>query len=383
MNTAFRFAAIFTVLCLPAFGTAQGVINLQTYKLQPDDLIEISVPNHLDLKYSGPVPPGGKISLPEIGIITLVGKTSAQLENELLTKISVFRNNVAVNVILLEARSKSVQIVGTALKGQGKFTMVPGWRLFDLIAAAGGIMTKPERVSAKLVRGAKLIPLNYVAASNRPDSEDNTPLQPGDMVLLEEIELQHAYVSITGEVAKRSVVELDADLDLYKLVLLGQPTEFASLSKAHILRGTEEIPINLDSVASAKPDKKILDFKLKNGDTLYIPRNETKFSVLGVVGKPGTYPLPENKTVMVLDAYVLAGGASQGADPSRAGLLRTDGKKSSIIHLNLDKIQKKGNTEQNIALKDGDILFVPPRGSSGFRIEELVTPLYLLRLFGL
>ncbi len=381
MKFVFMFAAVLLAL-LPFAAKAQIVANVLNYRLDVDDLIEVSVPNHADLRYAGPVPPGGKISLPEIGVVTLVGKTCSQLEAELQKKITEFRNSVTVDVILLEARSKMVQIVGSTLKTQGKYTMRPGWRLFDLVAAAGGIGAKPNKVNAKLVRNGKLVQLNFLAASDKPDSDDNVLLQPGDMVLLDEVDTVHYFVSITGEGQKRSVVELDQDMDLYRLVLMGQPTEFSDLAKAHILRGTEEIPINLESIDTAKSDEKVTNFKLKPGDTVFIPRIETKFSVLGLVGKPGVYPLPTKKPVTVLDAYALVGG-SQGGDPSRAGILRTTDKKPTIIAVNIDKMLKKSNLDKNIALKDGDILYIPPKGSGGFKLENLVTPLYLLRLFGI
>src|SRR5258708_8856954 len=144
-----------------------------------------------------------------------------------------------------------VQIVGSTLKTQGKYTMRPGWRLFDLVAAAGGIGAKPNKVNAKLVRNGKLVQLNFLAASDKPDSDDNVLLQPGDMVLLDEVDTVHYFVSITGQEQKRSVVELDQDMDLYRLVLVGGPTEFSDLAKAHILRGTEAFPISLESIDTA------------------------------------------------------------------------------------------------------------------------------------
>jgi protein involved in polysaccharide export with SLBB domain len=383
MIRTYILAVSIAFLFVPALVRAQGGLNLQTYVLQPDDLIDISVPNHQDIKYQGPVPPGGRISLPEIGIVTLAGKTCLQLEAELLKKVSEFRNNVAVNVILVEARSKEVQIIGATLKAQGKFTMRPGWRMFDLVAAAGGISAKPNKVSAKLIRGGKAIQLNYQVANDKPDSDDNVLLQPGDMILLDELDQVHQFVSITGEVAKRGTVELDPDLDLNRLVLIGQLTEFSSLKKAHVLRGTEEIPINLESLANAKPDEKVTNFKLRNGDTLFIPRNEATFSVLGVVEHRGVFPLPEGRPVTVLDAYKLAGGSGPTADLAKAGILRTVDKKSSIIPININKILKKAEVDLDIPLKDGDILFIPQRGSGGFRLENLATPFYMLRLLGL
>src|SRR5262249_2928510 len=151
------------------------------------------------------------------------------------------------------------------------------------------------------------------------------------------------------------------DLDLYRLVLVGQPTEFANLAKAHVLRANKEITIDLSSINTATPDDKVKNFKLEKDDTLFIPRLGGKYSVLGAVGKPGPYPLPDDKPLKVLDALILAGGSNAG-DTAHAGLVRTGGKKPELISLNLDSMLKKADLTKDVPLQDGDVLYVPPKG---------------------
>jgi protein involved in polysaccharide export with SLBB domain len=156
------------------------------------------------------------------------------------------------------------------------------------------------------------------------------------------------------------------------------PTELSDLSQAHVLRGNEVLPLNLESIALAKPDEKVQSFKLKNGDTLFIPMIKTKFSVLGAVGRPGVFPLPATRPIKVLDAFNLAGGGPQ-ADLAKAGIVRLEGAEYKIIKVNIEAMLKKGDMSGNIPIKDSDILYIQAKGRGGFKLEDLLTPLYLFR----
>ncbi len=81
----------------------------------------------------------------------------------------------------------------------------------------------------------------------------------------------------------------------------------------------------------------------------------------------------------MLNAYTIAGGAP-GGDPSKATVLRTVDGKQTLIKVNIDAIQKKGDFSQNIALEPGDILAVPPRGRAAFGISDILSPIGLLKI---
>jgi polysaccharide export outer membrane protein len=93
------------------------------------------------------------------------------------------------------------------------------------------------------------------------------------------------------------------------------------------------------------------------GDTIMIPRAGIVY-VLGDVTRSGGYVLDGRRALTVEEAMALAGGGGHAAALKRVQLVRTleDGRKEAItIPVNLIF---KGQAP-DVALKDGDILFVP------------------------
>jgi polysaccharide biosynthesis/export protein len=93
------------------------------------------------------------------------------------------------------------------------------------------------------------------------------------------------------------------------------------------------------------------------GDSILVPRAGEVY-VLGDVGKPGIYVLDGRDTLTVEEAMALAGNSQHAAALKRVQLVRSmpDGKKEEII-LPVNLILK--GQAPDVAMKDGDILFVP------------------------
>ena len=93
------------------------------------------------------------------------------------------------------------------------------------------------------------------------------------------------------------------------------------------------------------------------GDTITVPRAGIVY-VLGRVNRPGGFVLDGRKTLTVETAMALAAGSGSAAAMNHAHLVRTldDGRKEDII-LNINKILDA--KAPDVALKDGDILFIP------------------------
>src|SRR5206468_1607980 len=82
-----------------------------------------------------------------------------------------------------------------------------------------------------------------------------------------------------------------------------------------------------------------------------------KVSVLGEVAKPARYELKSWTTV--LDVLALAGGLNQFAARNRIVILRPDGKTMQRIPFNYNKVIAAGGEDENIYLRNGDIVLVP------------------------
>lgn len=86
--------------------------------------------------------------------------------------------------------------------------------------------------------------------------------------------------------------------------------------------------------------------------------NSQKFNVLGMVAKPGSYPLTNNATV--LDAIAIAGGFRDFAKRKSIYVLRqnTDGTQTRLP-FNYKEVIKGQNLTQNVKLQPRDTILVP------------------------
>jgi len=93
------------------------------------------------------------------------------------------------------------------------------------------------------------------------------------------------------------------------------------------------------------------------GDTITVPMAGSVY-VLGGVEKPGIYVLEGRHVLTAEKAMALAGGSTHGATINKAHVVRTldNGKKEDIL-FNVSEIYK--GKAPDIALKDGDILYIP------------------------
>jgi polysaccharide export outer membrane protein len=103
--------------------------------------------------------------------------------------------------------------------------------------------------------------------------------------------------------------------------------------------------------------QKLLPFiKDPNVSVIVKQINSPKFSVMGYVSRPGTFPLRGDVTI--LEALSMAGGFTPFASPRKIKLVRSaDGKHDIRVVNYYDMIDKGG--DGNYLLKAGDIIVVP------------------------
>lgn len=378
MKALVSLMALLLLALAGGFACAQGTDAPTDYVIGADDILDISVDNHIDLNRTVTVLPDGKISFPEVGDIQASGKTPKEVAEIIKTGLEKTRNKVDVVVAIKEVKSKRVRIVG-AVKASGSYDLKPGFRLMDVVALAGGLSNKPTRITGRLVSGTKVTNLDMVKAVFQPDSEANPVIKNNDLVLLDETDLTR-QVHVLGEVNKPGAYDLTENMTVVSLISeASSVTDKAWLSQAYVMRGTEKLPLNLVNVLlKNETDDPVTKFKLQPGDVLMVPEAEQKYAVLGQVNKPGFYPVPEKKPITVLEALSLAGGQTQEAEMRKAGILRTVNGKPVGTPINLDEVMRKGNLTKNVTLQPGDILFVPSRPRREVGLVDFLNPVSFL-----
>src|SRR2546425_1035350 len=86
----------------PATNPITRAYGESEFKLGPDDVIEVFVYKEQELSPTVVVRPDGKISLPLIGELSVIGKTAVELQKEIAQRLAHYIAEPAVNVLVKE-----------------------------------------------------------------------------------------------------------------------------------------------------------------------------------------------------------------------------------------------------------------------------------------
>jgi polysaccharide biosynthesis/export protein len=81
--------------------------------------------------------------------------------------------------------------------------------------------------------------------------------------------------------------------------------------------------------------------------------------VMGEVGKPGSYPIPTEKSLTVLEAISTAGGFTPIAAQDRTRVLRNVNGASVTFTIEVKAITQQGLKEKDLVLEPNDVIYVP------------------------
>ena len=117
--------------------------------------------------------------------------------------------------------------------------------------------------------------------------------------------------------------------------------------------------LSLNEAEAAISDK-LKDFVINPQVTLFILEyGNKKIFLLGEVAKPGSYELPTEAKLTVLEAISLAGGFSAIAAPDRTKVIRTVNGQSQSFFIEVSAITKRGQKEKDMTLEPNDVVYVP------------------------
>jgi len=183
------------------------------------------------------------------------------------------------------------------------------------------------------------------------------------------------YAYVIGRVVHPGAYEIDHGWTVSQLVAVaGGPEHEAALARALVMRNDKSIPVDLEQLliegnASA-------NLSLEPGDVVIVPETRTRVVVMGGVQKPGPYSYrPGDRLVDLLSA---AGGLTPKASMAEIGVIRRQGQKAAVTHVDLSKFYKNGDVTQNVVLQPEDVVYVPEK--TGIDWINLLGPLATLFL---
>ena len=82
------------------------------------------------------------------------------------------------------------------------------------------------------------------------------------------------------------------------------------------------------------------------------------FTILGQVGRPGSFEIGSNQTLTLFEAIGMAGGYSRIADPGKITIRRRESGQDQIFHVNGKRAGKDGLGAEDFMVKAGDVITV-------------------------
>lgn len=247
------------------------------YRLGPGDIVEIESAGEGASTSTSVVGPDGKIYYALLPGVFVWGKTLTETRTALEEGLKKFlRAAPTLTVTLKTANSKNVWLLGS-VTSPGVHSLATPMTLLEAITAAGGPVSTPGALDGVcdlqrsfLMRGGKLVPVDFEKLLRQGDLSQNLYLQPDDLIYLRSATVRS--VSVMGAVGGGGMVPYSDGMTLLSSIVgAGGTAPYAYLSQVAIIRGSLSNPqiatVNLKDIMEGREQ----DVKLVPGDIVYVP----------------------------------------------------------------------------------------------------------------
>ena len=181
-----RRSALFTIISAlsvaacapPAYRTAGlDIPTGSVYTLGAGDRLRIIVFGQENLSNIYPVDGSGRIAMPLIGSIPVAGRTTAQVEQEIASKLKA--GYIREPKVTVEIETYRPFFVLGEVTNSGQFAYVNNMTVQTAVAIAGGFTPRAARDHAEVTRQTSRGPLTGVVPMTYP-------VRPGDTIVIKE-----------------------------------------------------------------------------------------------------------------------------------------------------------------------------------------------------
>ena len=157
------------------------------YRIAAEDVLDISVWREPDLQKQVIVRPDGGISMPLIGDVKAAGRTTAELETLLVTKLSTYIPDAVVTVSVVQLRGLRIYVTGQ-VRRPGQFEVGRYIDVLQAITLAGGFTAFANKNKVQIIRREDgretVLKFNYKQVEKGRNLAQNIRLQTDDVVLV-------------------------------------------------------------------------------------------------------------------------------------------------------------------------------------------------------
>jgi polysaccharide export outer membrane protein len=173
-----------------ADGQADTAVTAATnfdYKINPGDIISVSVWREADLTREVLIRPDGKFSFPLAGDIDANGKSVEQIRELLVERLNRYIPDLVVSVSVLAINGNKVYVIGQVNR-PGEISVNPNIDVMQALSIAGGANPFAQINDISILRrtenGLISIPFRYGDIEKGKRLEQNIILKTGDVIVV-------------------------------------------------------------------------------------------------------------------------------------------------------------------------------------------------------
>ncbi len=184
-----RWIVLLAVLWMaPGIGAAQeaGTPQMPVYRLNPGDVVRISVWREDELLREARVQPDGTVSYPLVGTVAAAGRTPAQVSDDIRDRLAAFIPDAVVTVELLEAQGYRIYVVGEVNR-PGEYQLAQPITVLQALSIAGGLTPFAGTRGIRILRTQEpqmSILFDYRSVTRDGNLAENIFLEAGDTVIV-------------------------------------------------------------------------------------------------------------------------------------------------------------------------------------------------------
>ena len=166
---------------------AKATVVEPDYKINPGDILSISVWREADLQREVLVRPDGKFSFPLAGDVQAAGNSVEEIRTLLTERLSRLIPDLVVSVAATQINGNKVYVIGQVNR-PGDFIANPRVDVLQALTLAGGVTPFAEVNDIRILRrdaeGLQSLEFRYRDIEKGKRLEQNIILQAGDVIIV-------------------------------------------------------------------------------------------------------------------------------------------------------------------------------------------------------
>ncbi len=291
-------------------------------------------------------------------LVVREGETTARIDLKRLLQEGDLTENVELqpgDVVVVREAGK-VSVVGE-VNAPASFEIGEPITVLEALAKAGSVTHDADLPHGRLITEQGSIPLDLEGLLRRGEMQYNVAMNPGDVLLVPRAGPE--TVLIVGAVERPGVIDIrEAEQrDLLRLLTVAGPTDDADIARTYVYRADERIVVDMDAVI--KQGEVGENIELEPDDIVMVPELK-KVYVLGAVRGQGSLPLTDGLRLIDVIARV---GSYEGGNLRQTTVVRTHEDGTTEFLVRDMASMHLGRAPEDLLLEEGDIIYVPARGT--------------------